>query len=199
MTKKRTTKGKHEIVLFTSQIEYLCMNITKEQFKEFKDVGMPYEDHEEFNDSVDYCEPIFDDRTTLKIDGVEIKEFTEFMNAEYKKHLDHYETQTSEPKKTKSKEISYAVVGDRWTKRSWYRLNIKDDFDFSKISVVFARNINFDSSFCDTFTLFYSDKEIEFYESYHSNSDSEYLATSDGKTHDFEVLEEVLDDDDEDE
>jgi hypothetical protein len=46
--------------------------------------------------------------------------------------------------------------------------------------------------------LFYSEKEIEFSESYSSNSDSEYLATSDGKTYDFEVLEEVWDDDEED-
>lgn len=199
MTKKRTTKGKHEIVLFTSQIEYLCMNITKEQFQEFKDVGMPFEDHEEFNDSVDYCEPIFDELTTLSIDGKEIKEFTDFMNDEYKKHLHQYKTQISEPKKTNSKDISYAVVGERWIKRSWYKLNIKDDFDFAKLSVVFARNKHFDSSSRDTFTLFYADKDIAFVESYDSNADSEYLATSKGKTHHFDVLEEVWDDDDDDE
>jgi hypothetical protein len=199
MTKKSAPKTKNELVLFTSQIEYLCMHISKEQFKEYKDVGMPYEDHEEFNNSADYCEPIFDDRTTLKVDGEEIKEFTDFMKDEYKKHLHHYETQITESKKTKSKDISYAVIGDRWTKRSWYKLSIKDDFDFSKLSVIFTRNVNFDSSLCDTFTLFYSDEEIEFSESYSSNSDSEYLATSDGKTHYFEVLEEVWDDDVEDE
>lgn len=199
MTKKTTTKSKHEIALFTSQIEYLCMNITEEKFKEYKDVGMPYEDHEEFNDSVDYCEPIFDELTNLSVNGEEVSSFQQFMTDEYKKFLKEFDIQVVDLEASKNKKISYAVVGERWIKRSWYKVKISEEFAMSKLKVIFARNHHFDSSFRDTFTLFYGDKEIEFRESYDSNADSEYLVTSKGKTHSFEVLEEVWDDDVEDE
>ena len=195
MTKKLTSKKKRELILFTPQIEYLCMNITKEQFKEYKDVGMPYEDHEEFNDSIDYCEAIFDDMTTLSVNNDEVSAFNKFMKAEYKKFLKQIDLKVVDLDTSKNKKISHAVVGDRWIKRSWYKIKINEEFDISKLRVHFTRNKHFDSSFKDTFSLFYGDKEIEFYDSNDSNADGEYLATSNGKIYNFDVLEEDWDDD----
>ena len=189
MVKKSTTKKKHEIVLFTSQIEYLCMNISKEKFIEYRDVGMSADDYYDFTNSEDYCDAIYDELTTLTVDDVEVTEFTSFMDAAYAEFLKQQSSEASTKTPEKPSELTYAVAGERWIKRSWYKVTIKEEFDISKLDVSFYRNKHFGGSHRDTFALTYDEKDVELHESYDSNADTEYLVTSGGEKTDFIVIE----------
>ena len=193
----------HELTLFTSEVEGLVMTITKKQFDEYRTEGMPYSDYEEFEGSTEYCSPIFDEMTLLSVDGVEISNFQKLFKQKYDQAVKEYEIEFPPNKKSNKKNakssLSYAVVGDRWIKRSWYKLTIYEEFDFSKIIIHISRDVLFgQDSYAETFTLSYGDIEFDFYENDGANSDSCELMTSDGKRFDFEVLDEEYDEDDED-
>jgi hypothetical protein len=192
----------HELTLFTSEVEGLVMSITKKQFDEYRTVGMPYSDYEEFEGSTEYCSPIFDEMTSLSVDDVEIPNFQKLFKQKYDQAAKEYEIEFPPSKKSNKKNaksnLSYAVVGDRWIKRSWYKLTIYEEFDFSKIVVHISRdNLFGQNSYVETFTLSYGDVEFDFSENYGANADSEELMSSDGKRFDFEVLDEVYDEDEE--
>jgi len=194
----------HELNLFTSEVEGLVMSITQKQFDEYRTVGMPYSDYEEFEGSAEYCSPIFDEMTSLSIDDVEIPNFQKLFKQKYVQAVKEYEIEFPPSKKSNKRNaksnLSYAVVGDRWVKRSWYKLTIYEEFNFSKIIIHISRDVLFgQDSYAETFRLSYGDIEFDFYENDGANSDSCELMTSDGKSVDFEVLDEEYDEDEEDE
>ena len=194
----------HELTLFTSEVEGLVMSITKKQFDEYRTVGMPHSDYEEFEGSAEYCSPIFDEMTSLSVDDVEIPNFQKLFKQKYDQAVNEYEIEFPPSKKSNKRNaksnLSYAVVGDRWVKRSWYKLTIYEEFNFSKIIIHISRDVLFgQDSYAETFRLSYGDIEFDFYENDGANSDSCELMTSDGKSVDFEVLDEDYDEDEEDE
>ncbi|MCF8194587.1 MAG: hypothetical protein K9J38_01180 [Polynucleobacter sp.] len=198
----------HVLTLFTSEIEGLEMSISKEQFDEYRTVGMPYSDYEEFEDSVYYSGPIFDELTSLSVDDVEISDFEKIFSKKYDLALKQYEKERppiiKSNKKIAKSNICYAVVGGRWIKRSWYKLTIYEEFDFSKMVINISRDYFFgQNNYSETFTLSYGDIDFDFYENNGTNSDSCELMSSDGKIYSFEILddedEEAYDSDDEDE
>lgn len=179
-------KPSRELVLFTSQIEYQCLEISKSEFIDFNESGVLNDTYVEFQDSMDYCEPVYDEITTLLLDDVELKEFNTFMESEFTKYLDSKSLKEA-PIKPKEDSIAYAVAGEKWYKRSLYKMRITENFDAKKLKVTFYRNFHFDGSFRDTFTLFYYEQQFEFAESYDSNVDIEYLTSSIGQRFDFTV------------
>lgn len=189
MTNHKEPQTSHEIVLFTSQIEYICMNISKEKFIEYKDVGVPFDEYDEFNDSSDYCEAIYDELTMLTVDDEEINDFNSFMDSAYANFLKQKDAESKEPPISNEKNISYAIAGEKWIKRSWYSATIYEEFNIKNLRVEFCRNLQFDNSIQDTFTLFYKDQKIEFSESNDSNYDEEYLITSEGERFDFTQID----------
>jgi hypothetical protein len=190
----------HELTLFTSEVEGLGMSITKKQFDEYRTVGMPYLDFEEFEGSTEYCAPIFNEMTSLSVDDVEISNFQKLFKQKYDQAAKDYEIEFPPNKKSNKKStksnLSYAVIGDRWIKRSWYKLTIYEEFDFSKIIIHISRNRLFgQDAHVETFTLSYGDVEFDFYQNDGANSDSYELRSSDGKSVGFEVLDEEYDED----
>jgi len=165
------------------------MNVSKEKFIEYRYVGMPADDYYDFTNSEDYCDAIYDELTTLTVDDVEVTEFTSFMDAAYAEFVKQQSKKKARKTAAKSPELSYAVAGERWIKRSWYKVTINEEFDISKLAVLFYRNEHFGGSHRDTFALTYDKKEVELHKSYDSNADTEYLITSGGEQFDFSVFE----------
>jgi hypothetical protein len=132
----------------------------------------------------------------------EIPNFQKLFKQKYDQAVKEYEIEFPPSKKSNKKNaksnLSYAVVGDRWIKRSWYKLTIYEEFDFSKIIIHISRDVLFgQDSYAETFRLSYGDIEFDFYENNGANSDSCELMSSDGKSVGFEVLDEEYDDEDE--
>ena len=185
----------HELTLFTSEIQGLLMKIGREKFNEYKKIGMPYSDYEEFEENTSYSGPIFDELTTLTIDDVEIPNLKNLFKTKYGEAVKQYEKENKKTTKAKKKNPKstpeYAVIGEKWIKRSWYKLTIYEEFDFSKLHIYISRDMIFPTdSYRETFSLGYDDKEFEFYEADGTNADSCSLITSDGKEIGFNLLDE---------
>ncbi len=184
------------LTLCTSEIEILEKRITKKLFENYVSNGMPYSDYEDFQDSTEFNQPIFDELTNLSIDDKEIDNFDQLFRTKYDLAIQDYGKKHLSSPKVKTTKVDYAVVGEKWVKRSWYKLTIYEEFDFSKLIIHISRQDYFGRNDCrDGFSLSYGDKEFEFIENHGSNSESESLMTSKGKSKNFDVLEE--DDDDE--
>jgi hypothetical protein len=194
----------NELTLFSGELEELLQIIPKEKFDDYAKNGMPYEDYLEFDGESEYCSPIFDERTMLLLNDVEISNFQKLFKEKYDQALSEYNKQypiTKDLNNKQKSELQYAIVGERWIKRAWYTLTIYEEFNFSKLEIHISREKYFGrDDFAEIFTLSYNEKEFEFLENYGANSEEIYLMSSDGKIKDFEVLEEEYDaDEDEDE
>jgi hypothetical protein len=194
----------HSLTLFASELEGLVMGISKEKFEEYKSNGMSFEDYLEFDGESEYCSPIFDELTSLSIDDIELPEFQKLFKDKYSIAVKTYELQYPhsdhklKKKKIKKTDLTYAVISERWIKRSWYVLTIYEEFDFSKLQVNLTRDYHpFRNTYVETFNLAYGEKDFEFLENFGANSQEDYLMCSDGTVEDFEVLEENHHDDDE--
>ena len=96
-------------------------------------------------------------------------------------------------------------VYEAWIKRSFYELEIYEDFNIDKLGVEISSEILHpkDDSIL-TFTLTYTNsegekREFEFQSDHGPNSDSCTLYDSNGKEFDFEIIEADDDDDDDEE
>ena len=188
----------HILTLFTPEFEELVMRVDKEKFSSYLKNGVPQEDIDELEDSTEFNAPIFDESTSIDIDGEEIPNIRNQLHKIYAskvKELDEAEVVKSK----KRRKIEYAVVTTRWVKRSWYILPIFEQFNVDKLEVDLSREIHFGSnSIRDTFTVSYDGNEFEFKENYGANSEDSYLRTSSGECHDYNIIESE-DDEDEDE
>jgi hypothetical protein len=190
----------HQLELFSSEIELIEKRISKEEFERYKNEGITYGEFMEIEDYTEACSPIFNDLTLLSIDDVAIPNFHEKFKLIYEEALKQYNKEYPPrkklPGKPKKSELQYAVVGERWIKRSWYDLTIYEKFDFDKLEIYPSREYIFGSNSCrEFFSLSYDGQEFEFRENYGSNSEEFNLISSDGKRYGFEVLDEEYDED----
>ena len=194
----------HYLELFSSEVELMEKRITKEEFEQYKNEGMSYEEFSDLSDDTEVSAPIFDELTTLSVDDVEVADFQKQFNVLYQKALSEHKKKHPPPNKSskvpKKSELSYAVVGERWIKRSWHDLTIYEEFDFSKLEIQISKDYAFGTGeVFETFALSYKGKEFEFRDSFGANYEQFNLISSDGKRYEFEVLDEEYDEDDEDE
>jgi len=194
----------HQLTLFSSENEYLVMKITKEKFNEYKDNGMPYEDYLEFDGETEVSAPNFDERVSLSIDDIDIPNIQELLQLKYNEAIKQY--QNSNPvvkkskKKIKSADLVYAVIEERWIKRSWRSLTIYEEFDIDKLVINISRDDVFGRDYyVETFTLLYGEEEFEFLENYGVDSSSACLITSNGDEYGFDILDEDFDEDEDEE
>ena len=192
----------NQLTLFSSENEYLVMKITKEKFNEYKDNGMPYEDYNEFEGETEVCAPNFDERVSLSIDGEDIPNIYELLQLKYNEAVKQYQNKNPVVKKSKKKikgsDLEYAVIDERWIKRSEYFLTIYEEFDIDKLVINVSRDDVFGRDYyVETFTLSYGEEEFEFLENSGVDVSSACLITSNGNEYSFDVLDEEFDDGDE--
>jgi hypothetical protein len=177
------------------------MKITKDQYQSYLSEGLPQDQYDELDQNAEISGPIYDELTMIDLDGVEIPGFHKLFKSKYDQSLKEYEKKygkklSSKAKKTK---IEYAVVGERWVKRSWYTLEIFEEFDINKLSIELSRDVYFGrSEHVDTFSLNYAGREFEFKENFGANSDDYYLMKSNGERNNFDIIDSDNDNWDED-
>ena len=195
----------HLLTLCAAELEGLVMRISKEKFEEYKTDGMPFEDYEEFEGSTQYCGLAFDGFKSFSVDETEVPDFEEWFDEKYSLAVKTYESlhprsdNTYKKKKINKTDLRYAVISERWIKRSWYVLTIYEEFDFSKLQVNVTRDYHpFRNTYAEIFHLAYEETDFEFSQNNGADSQEDYLMCSDGTVEDFEILEENFDDDEED-
>lgn len=182
----------HLITLLSSEIEVLLMKITKDQYNSYLSEGLPQDQYEELEQNAEISGSIYDESTIIDIDGIEIPNFHKFFKPKYiqsvKEHEKKYGTKLES--KNKKVKIEYAIVGEKWIKRSWFTLEIFEKFDINKLNIEISRDVYFGKTdSVDTFSLSYAGNEFEFKENYGANSDDYYLMTSTGKRNHFDIID----------
>ena len=187
----------HTVTLFTSEVELVYKPLSKKQFKDYAENGMP---QSEFDDSIAESDPIFDELTMLTIDGAEVPDFQSRFKAKYDLAVRVAQADKRDAREaTKSQNVAYAVIGESWIKRSWYDLTIYEDFDFSKVDVSVSRFHIFGTGVHrDFFTITYDGFEFEFRENLGANYSEYFLIDSKGNKTDLNLFDDDDDDDDDD-
>jgi hypothetical protein len=182
----------HLLTLFSSEIEMLLMKVTKEKFNEYLSEGFPQDDFEDLEQNTEFSGLIYDELTMLSIDENEMPNFHKLFKAKYNLAIKEYEKKYPKRLDVKNKKtnVEYAVVGERWIKRSWHTLEIYEEFDFTKLNIEISRDSYFGrDDYAQTFSLNYAGKEFEFKENYGADSDDFYLMTSLGDRSEFSFIE----------
>ncbi len=189
MNKIETTRAK--LKLFTGEIEYLCMPVSAEEFETYLADGVPMHAMEAIEEFSVYSQPLFDENTTLMLDGQEVDAFRSYIDPLYQAAFDAKLSAA----KPDTGDIELSLVGERWIKRSWYELDIEGSFDVNKLSIDLSleRGVDVHRPVV-TYSLYYDGQPFEFLEDYGSNADSFYLRDSEGGLYDFELLEEDYED-----
>ncbi len=189
MNKIETTSAK--LKLFTAETEYLCMPVSAEEFETYLADGVPMAAMEAFGEFSVYSQPLFDENTTLMLDGQVVEAFRPYIDPLYQTALDAKLAAAE----ADTGDIELSMVGERWIKRSWYELDIEGAFDINKLSIEISleRGIDVNRPVA-TYSLYYDGQPFEFLEDYGSNADSVYLRDSEGGLYDFELLEEDYED-----
>jgi hypothetical protein len=182
----------HLITLFSSEIEVLLMKISKDQYQSYLSEGLPQDQYDELEQNAEISGSIYDESTIIDIDGTEIPNFHKLFKPKYIHSVKEYEKKygTKLNNKNKKVKIEYAVVGERWIKRSWFTLEIFEEFDISNLKIEISRDVYFGrTDYIDTFSLNYAGKEFEFKENYGADSDDYYLMTSAGERNHFDIID----------
>jgi hypothetical protein len=192
--------------------ENLCGSVThisKKEFNEYRGNGVPENIYEEIVDNQEFSNSILSDSVSLTVNNVELINFDKKLANLYEQALKEYNATkiTNKGKKSKKKTqiYSHMFVYEAWIKRSFYELEIYEDFNIDKLGVEISSEILHpkDDSIL-TFTLTYTNsegekREFEFQSDHGPNSDSCTLYDSNGKEFDFEIIEADDDDDDDEE
>ena len=181
----------NQLTLVSSEHELQILYLTKEQVKNYSENGVPQSVIDELSDSTKVCNPVFDERTSLTVDGKELPDFYERFKIKYDEALkeENY-PKFSKSKKIKPADLKYALVNVSWIKRSWYELTIYEDFDFSKLKIHISRDSIFGSDdYVETFSLNYDGLELEFRQNYGADSSEIFIVDSNGNETEFEILE----------
>ena len=67
----------NQLTLVSSEHELQILYLTKEQVKNYSENGVPQSVIDELSDSTEVCNPVFDERTSLTVDGEEYPDFYE--------------------------------------------------------------------------------------------------------------------------
>lgn len=176
--------------LCTSQIEYFYSPLSKEEFEDYVENGIPEDTYEDICDYSEYCEPIFDEYTSLSVNGVEVEEFNSRMEHTYDEFT---QTQLVQEFPCSGE---HGIMGDKWYSNSCFTCVIDEPFDINKLQIVFMRNQHADGTYRDTFSLTYEEQEFELQDSNGVSADTSYLLDEIGKAHDLYTRE--IDDEDQD-
>lgn len=173
-----------KLKLFTSEVEYLEMPISKKEFDDYLSNGISEAISESLDDHFLYCRPTFDDRVALLIDDEEIDESHALLTNLYQEALAKADLSPTARNKVKK----CALICERYIKRSWYELEI-DDFDINQITLEVESLPGKDpSESFVTFSVCYQGIPLEFSENYGANSSETYLRDTDGYLFDLPTL-----------
>ena len=128
---------------------------------------------------------------------------SDLFKSKYDDALEIYEKNQEQITTKTISDIEYAVVSERFIKRSFYTLTIYEEFDFEKLVIEISKYDNFGSdSNTEGFALSYSGisigAEFEFYSHNGADYSDDALKSSNGDRYDFDVVESEEEDEDED-
>jgi hypothetical protein len=188
----------HVLELTTQEIELISLSLSKDQFLEYKTNGMSEQFfNEDLRDNVEESGPIFSENLYLEVDGIEIPKFCELIKEKYKNAIDDFNSKFDRNENDNSSEIKYAVVGELFTKRSYYGITIYEDFDIDKINFSISKQklLGRTEAF-EMFEIYYDNRQFEFIGNSGASYDNFWLAASSGEIFDFNIIEDQDEDED---
>ena len=181
-----------KLKLFTAEVEYLEMPITKKQFDDYLANGIAEAISESLDDHLVYCRPTFDERVVLLIGDEEIAGSHDLLETLYQEAIDRAGLEQA----TREKDKKCALISERYIKRSWYELDINNDFDISQITLEIeslpGKDPNEDFT---AFTVHYQGKPLEFSENFGVDSSDTCLRDANGFLYDIPTLSDDEEDD----
>ncbi|MCG3775866.1 MAG: hypothetical protein JW395_2712 [Nitrospira sp.] len=211
----------NNLVFYTGEINGVSSPLTKADFEQYRDNGMPQNIFDELTDDNDFAGPILSDHSSLTVNDKDVEGFYNRLESLHNQAVVEYDrthpfeskaqkTGRGKAKKGKKKTSgdsmdlsSYMFVYSAWTKRSFYELEIYEDFDIDRLRVEVSRDeLHLGDHPIYTFSLSYETQngeivDFSFRENHGTNSDSSCLYDTKGKAFNFEIIE--GDDDDEEE
>ena len=209
----------NNLVFYTGEINGVSSPLTKADFEQYRDNGMPQNIFDELTDDNDFAGPILSDHSSLTVNDKDVEGFYNRLESLHNQAVVEYDrthpfeskaqkTGRGKAKKGKKKTSgdsmdlsSYMFVYSAWTKRSFYELEIYEDFDIDRLRVEVSRDeLHLGDHPIYTFSLSYETQngeivDFSFRENHGTNSDSSCLYDTKGKAFNFEIIE--GDDDDE--
>jgi len=101
------------------------MEISEEEFERLSQVGIASSEWEEIlfelEDHTEFCSPIFDELTSLAINGIVPDGLKTQMETAYDEAVEAHKENVYA---SADNAPGYAIITDRWIKRAWYSLEI---------------------------------------------------------------------------
>jgi hypothetical protein len=182
----------HKLVLTVPQTELIVMNLSKKKFDKYSSKGISEDDYEdllyELENHVVMCSPIYvsvDPRLSLTVDDSKISNFAKKFKQIYSdavKNTNLIEiSKTKTTNKINDEVDSYAIVWDRFYKRTYHEVIINEEFEIGKLRVEIDVETLPNSDKHEGFVLFYGDAEFQLAFDNGFDSDSIYIVNSKNK------------------
>ncbi len=194
-----TTVPVRKLTLYASTIEFAQKIIPKNEYDRYLREGISQSEYEYATVA---SGPVFDGpySVSLEIDDAPDQNFNKYFGEKYSRKARESAAISASKSKDNSDGVArYALIGESWTKRSWYELTIYEEFDPSKIEVFVSVTPIFGKrAVLETFSISYNGKEFE-YAGGHGESYADCcVSDADGKTEWIEVRNDEDESDDED-
>ena len=185
-------------LLLTSALTEVCeLQVDKKMFKKLTKTGVTEDEYDEIKDelesSTEFYSMVYDEsypRISLEIDGEIDESFEKQFDELYKNASQEINTNKNIANSQNETEIRYALLWDRYYKRSFWKLTISEVFDPSKISIELNTETMIGGNEYTGFILYYDGKEFEFSSDHGFDVDDIMLLDSEDKRYSIEIKDE---------
>lgn len=168
------------IKLYTAEVEYMEIEISPKEYKEYLSKGVPDDVLEKLEDFLLYCSPIINERATLLVDDKEVKNANDILTSMYDKELE--KDLNSDLGSSSEGGGKYHLIQERYIKRAWYELKLESKFSTKNLSLKLDKlpckelGENFVS-----FNLFYEGQRFQFSDNMGADSSELFLRDAKGQ------------------
>jgi hypothetical protein len=157
-------------LLLTSPLTEVCeLQVDKKMFKKLTKTGVTEDEYDEIKDelesSTEFYSLVYDEcypRISLEIDGEVDESFEKQFDELYKNASQEIKTNKNIANSQNETEIRYALLWDRYYKRTFWKLTISERFDSSKFSIELNTEAMISGNEYTGFIPYYDGKEFEF-------------------------------------
>jgi hypothetical protein len=185
-------------LLLTSPLTEVCeLQVDKKMFKKLTKTGVTEDEYDEIKDelesSTEFYSLVYDEsypRISLEIDGEVDESFEKQFDELYKNASQKINTNKNIANSQNETEIRYALLWDRYYKRTFWKLTISERFDPSKFSIELNTETIIGGNEYTGFIPYYDGKEFEFSSDHGFDVDEIMLIDSEDKRYEIEIKDE---------